>query len=391
MTSSAQGQRDIAIVGVAESDEMGTVPNKSSLQHHAEAAHNALADAGLSKSDVDGLFTAGFSTLATAEYLGIQPGYTDNTSVGGSSFVIHVAHAVAAIRAGFCEVALITHGQAGRSTRGRVGGDPNQPTAQYEAPYGMIGPPINYALACSRYMHQYGEDKTRQGMAEIAVSTRKWANLNPKAAMHETPMSFDDYHNSRWVAWPFHLFDCCLVTDSGASIIVTTAERARNCAKEPVWVLGAAESHDHNMISMMPSLTSLIARETGPKAFGRAGLNTDDIDLTMIYDSFTYTVMLTLEGLGFCGPGEAADFVAGQRTAPGGDFSLNTSGGGLSYTHPGMYGSFLLVEAVRQLRGEAGDRQVKGRRDPTQNPKTSVVNGTGGSLSSTGTVVLARD
>ena len=391
MTSSAQGQRDIAIVGVAESDEMGTVPNKSSLQHHAEAAHNALADAGLSKSDVDGLFTAGFSTLATAEYLGIQPGYTDNTSVGGSSFVIHVAHAVAAIRAGFCEVALITHGQAGRSTRGRVGGDPNQPTAQYEAPYGMIGPPINYALACSRYMHQYGEDKTRQGMAEIAVSTRKWANLNPKAAMHETPMSFDDYHNSRWVAWPFHLFDCCLVTDSGASIIVTTAERARNCAKEPAWVLGAAESHDHNMISMMPSLTSLIARETGPKAFGRAGLNTDDIDLTMIYDSFTYTVMLTLEGLGFCGPGEAADFVAGQRTAPGGDFSLNTSGGGLSYTHPGMYGSFLLVEAVRQLRGEAGERQVKGRRDPTQNPKTSVVNGTGGSLSSTGTVVLARD
>ncbi len=391
MTSSAQGQRDIAIVGVAESDEMGTVPNKSSLQHHAEAAHNALADAGLSKSDVDGLFTAGFSTLATAEYLGIQPGYTDNTSVGGSSFVIHVAHAVAAIRAGFCEVALITHGQAGRSTRGRVGGDPNQPTAQYEAPYGMIGPPINYALACSRYMHQYGEDKTRQGMAEIAVSTRKWANLNPKAAMHETPMSFDDYHNSRWVAWPFHLFDCCLVTDSGAAIIVTTADRARNCAKEPVWVLGAAESHDHNMISMMPSLTSLIARETGPKAFGRAGMTTDDIDLTMIYDSFTYTVMLTLEALGFCGPGEAADFVAGQRTAPGGDFSLNTSGGGLSYTHPGMYGSFLLVEAVRQLRGEAGDRQVKGRRDPTQNPKTSVVNGTGGSLSSTGTVVLARD
>ena len=391
MTSSAQGQRDIAIVGVAESDEMGTVPNKSSLQHHAEAAHNALADAGLSKSDVDGLFTAGFSTLATAEYLGIQPGYTDNTSVGGSSFVIHVAHAVAAIRAGFCEVALITHGQAGRSTRGRVGGDPNQPTAQYEAPYGMIGPPINYALACSRYMHQYGEDKTRQGMAEIAVSTRKWANLNPKAAMHETPMSFDDYHNSRWVAWPFHLFDCCLVTDSGAAIIVTTADRARNCAKEPVWVLGAAESHDHNMISMMPSLTSLIARETGPRAFGRAGMTKDDIDLTMIYDSFTYTVMLTLEALGFCGPGEAADFVAGQRTAPGGDFSLNTSGGGLSYTHPGMYGSFLLVEAVRQLRGEAGDRQVKGRRDPTQNPKTSVVNGTGGSLSSTGTVVLARD
>ena len=389
MASGSFGQRDIAIVGVAESDEMGTVPNKSSLQHHAEAAHNALNDAGLSKNDVDGLFTAGFSTLATAEYLGIQPNFTDNTSVGGSSFVIHVAHAVAAIRAGYCEVALITHGQAGRSTRGRVPGDPNLPTAQYEAPYGMIGPPINYALACSRYMHDFGEDRARQGMAEIAVSTRKWANLNQKAVMHDTPMSFDDYHNSRWVAWPFHLPDCCLVTDSGASIIVTTAERARSCRKDPVWVLGAAEAHDHNMISQMPSLTSMIARESGPKSMERAGISHNDIDLTMIYDSFTYTVLLTLEGLGFCGPGEAPDFVAGQRTAPGGDFALNTSGGGLSYTHPGMYGSFLLVEAVRQMRGECGDRQVKSKRDPGQNPQVCIVNGTGGSLSSTGTVVLA--
>ena len=389
MTSSRQ--REIAIVGVAESDVIGTVPDQSSLQHHAEAAHNALADAGVSKSEVSGLFTAGFSTLATAEYLGIEPSFTDNTSVGGSSFVIHVAHAAAAIRAGYCDVALITHGQAGRSQRARVPGDPNLPTAQYEAPYGMIGPPINYALACSRYMHEFGEDRTRQAMAEIAVSTRKWANLNPRAAMHETPMSFDDYHNSRWVAWPFHLFDCCLVTDSGAAVVVTTAERARSCSKEPVWVLGAAEGHDHNMISMMPSLTSLIARETGPKALAGAGVTHGDIDLAMIYDSFTYTVMLTLEGLGFCGPGEAPDFVAGQRTAPGGDFPLNTSGGGLSYTHPGMYGIFLLVEAVKQLRGEVGDRQVKHKKDPSQNAKMTLVNGTGGSLSSTGTVVLATD
>jgi len=389
MASKAPGERDIAIVGVAESDEMGTVPNKSSLQHHAEAAHNALEDAGLSKSDVDGVLTAGFSTLATAEYLGIHPGFTDNTSVGGSSFVIHVAHAIAAIRAGYCEVALITHGQAGRSTRGRVPGDPNQPVAQYEAPYGMIGPPINYSMACSRYMHLYGEDKTRQGMAEIAVATRKWANLNPKAVMHDTPMTFDEYHDSRWVSWPFHLPDCCLVTDSGAAIIVTTAERARSCRKEPVWVLGASEGHDHNLISQMPSLTSTWARESGPKSLQQAGLKHDDMDLTMIYDSFTYTVMVTLESLGYCGPGEAADFVANQRTAPGGDFSLNTNGGGLSYTHPGMYGSFLLVEAVRQMRGECGDRQVHKKGDSSQNPATSLVNGTGGSLSSTGTVILA--
>lgn len=391
MTINKQQAKDIAIVGVAESDEMGTVPNKSSLQHHAEAASNALEDAGLSKSDVNGVFTAGFSSLATAEYLGINPSFTDNTSVGGSSFVIHVAHAVAAIKAGYCDVALITHGQAGRSTRARVPIDPNLPVAQYEAPYGMIGQPINYSMACTRYMHQYGEERTRQGMAEIAVATRKWANLNPVAAMHDTPMSFDDYHNSRWVAWPFHLFDCCLVTDSGAAIIVTSAEKAQNCRKSPVWVLGSAEAHDHNIVSMMPDFTSSVSRETGPTALARAGLNHEDIDLTMIYDSFTYTVMITLEGLGFCKPGEAADFVANQRTAPGGDFALNTNGGGLSYTHPGMYGSFLLVEAVRQLRGEAGERQVKHKSDPNQNAKISIVNGTGGSLSSTGTVVLATD
>ncbi len=391
MTSRGSAARDIAIVGVAESDMMGNVPNKSSLQHHAEAAHNALEDAGLTKNDVDGVLTAGFSTLDTAEYLGIQPGFTDNTSVGGSSFVIHVAHAVAAIRAGYCEVALITHGQAGRSTRMPVALDQNLPRAQYEAPYGIIGPPVNYSMACSRYMHEYGEDRTRQGMADIAVSTRKWANLNPKAMMHDTPISFDDYHDSRWVSWPFHLLDCCLVTDSGAAIIVTTAERARSCRKQPVWVLGGAEAHDHSIISQMPSLTSLVARESGPKALARAGISHDDLDLTMIYDSFTYTVMLTLEALGFCGPGEAPDFVAGQRTAPGGDFALNTSGGGLSYTHPGMYGSFLLVEAVRQLRGECGDRQVQNKRDSSRHAQTAIVNGTGGLLSSTGTVVLASD
>lgn len=385
------GQRDIAIVGVAESDVMGTVPNKSSLQHHAEAGHNALADAGLSKNNVDGLLTAGGSTLVTAEYMGIHPTFTDSTTVGGSSFVIHVAHAMAAIRAGYCEVALITHGQAGRSARARFPGDGNLPVTQYEMPYGIIGAPINYSLACARYMHLFGEEKTRQGMAEIAVATRKWANLNPVAMMHDTTMSFDEYHDSRWVSWPFHLFDCCLVTDSGAAIIVTTAERAKSLKKAPVWVLGAGEGHDHNMVSQMPDYTSTWARRSGPLSMQRAGITHDDLDLTMIYDSFTYTVMVTLESMGFCAPGEAADFVANQRTAPGGDFALNTSGGGLSYTHPGMYGSFLLVEAVRQLRGEAGDRQVKSKRNPSRNAKISVVNGTGGSLSSTGTVVLAVD
>ena len=380
----ADMSKSVAIVGAAESDEIGRVENKSSLQHHAESAYNALEDAGLKMSDVDGLLSAGFGTLTLAEYLGIEPTYTDSTSVGGSSFIIHIAHAMAAINAGYCEVALVTHGEAGRSARSHAGGNAAEPGPQFETPYGFIGAPIVYSMACRRYMHEYGEDRTRQAMAEIAVATRKWANLNPRAYFHDRPMSFDEYHDSPWISWPFHLPDCCLVTDAGGAYVVTTAERAKDLPKKPVYVLGAAEGHDHGLISTMPDLTRTWGRYTGPKSLERAGLTHDDVDLAMIYDSFTYTVLVTLESLGFCGPGEGADFVANQRTAPGGDFAMNTSGGGLSYTHSGMYGMFLVVEAVKQLRGEAGDRQI-------DDPKISLVHGTGGQLSSTGTVILAVD
>jgi acetyl-CoA acetyltransferase len=232
-------------------------------------------------------------------------------------------------------------------------------------------------------MHDHGEARTRQALAEIAVATRGWAQMNPRALMRD-PLSFDDYHNSRWIAWPFHLLDCCLVTDAGAAVVITTAARARDLPKPPVWVAGAAEHHDHHMITQMPDLTLTPAHDSGPRALAMAGVTLRDLDLTMIYDSFTYTVLITLESLGFCARGEGPDFVANARTAPGGDFPLNTSGGGLSYTHPGMYGIFLIVEAVRQLRGEVGERQVP-------DCKLSLVNGTGGLLSSTGTVVLARD
>ena len=375
--------RKAAIVGVDESDEIGIVPHKSEFQHHAEACANALKDAGLSFSDVDALFCAGLPTYTLAEYLGITPKYTDNTSVGGSSFVIHLEHALAAINAGIIDVALISHGQAGKSRRARPGGDATMPGAQYEMPYGALIQPHHYAVACSRYMHLYGEERTRQGMAEVAMATRKWAQLNPKALMRD-PMSLEDYMNSRWVAWPFKLFDCCLVTDGGGACVVASERVARQCAKKPVWLLGTAEGHDHHLISTMPDLTRTIARETGPRAMAMAGVTHEDIDLAMIYDSFTYTVLVTLESLGFCGPGEAPDFVANQRTAPGGEFALNTNGGGLSYTHTGMYGMFLLLEATRQLRGECGERQV-------QDCKVALVNGTGGSLSSCGTVVLGVD
>jgi acetyl-CoA acetyltransferase len=380
--------RQVAIVGADESDEIGMVPHKGILQHHSEAALNALQDAGLALSDVDGLFTsgAGFAaSLQVAEYLGIQPKYTDSTSVGGSSFVIHVEHAAAAIAAGLIDVALITHGETGYSNRfrgaGRAPMDPWFPAAQFEMPYHVGGPATTYALACQRHMHQYGT--THEQLAEIAVATRKWARLNPKALMQDD-LSIDDVLSSRWISYPFHLLDCCLVTDAGGAIVITSAERAKDLKKRPVYVLGSGEAHTHWTLANMPDLTTTPASISGPRAFEMAGVTHNDIDVVEVYDSFTYTALVTLEALGFCKPGEGGSFVSGQRTAPGGDFPLNTNGGGLSYTHPGMYGMFLLIEATRQLRGEAGDRQVQGA-------KLACVNGTGGALSSTGTLILGSD
>ena len=377
-----------AIVGTDESDEIGIVPHKSSLQHHAEAAKNALDDAGIALSEVDGVFTAGAgfgASMQVAEHLGIQPTYTDSTSVGGSSFVIHVEHAAAAIATGLIDVALITHGQAGHSDGrrglGRGAGDPWYPAAQFESPYHVGPAPTAYSLAANRHMHQYGT--TSEQLAEIAVATRKWAMLNPKAMMRD-PLTIDDVLSSRWISYPLHLLDCCLVTDAGGAVVVTSAERAKDCKKKPVWVLGSGEATTHQTIANMPDLTTTPAAISGPRAMEMAGVTHDDIDVVEVYDSFTYTALVTLEALGFCKPGEGGDFVSNQRTAPGGDFPLNTNGGGLSYTHPGMYGMFLLIEAVRQLRGECGERQVK-------DAKLALVNGTGGTLSSTGTLVLGVD
>jgi acetyl-CoA acetyltransferase len=375
--------RGAVIAGVDESDEIGNVPHKTSLQLHAEAAMNALADAGIDKSEVDGIATAGVSTLQIAEYLGIVPRYTDGTSVGGSSFVIHVGHALEAIHDGRASVVLITHGEGhlGGGRRPRGGEDPSNLAAQYEAPYGVLGPPYAYALACMRHMAQYGT--TKEQLAQIAVQERQWAALNPKALMRD-PITVEDVLNSRPICYPFNLLDCCLVTDAGGACVVVSPERARDLKKKPVWVLGTGEAHDHAMISQMPDLTCTPAQYSGPAAMGMAGVTHDDIDLCMIYDSFTYTVLATFESLGFCKPGEGGAFVSNGRLGPGGALPTNTNGGGLSYTHPGMYGMFLIIEAVRQLRGECGARQVPDCR-------LALVNGTGGSLSSTGTLILAAD
>lgn len=378
--------RPAAIVGVAESD-LGVVGPKTVLQLQAQAAKAALEDAGLSLRDVDAVFTAGSDwgwapSMVLAEYLGIQPEVTDSTNIGGASFEAHVGHAATAIAQGLCEVALITYGSTQRSSASRsLGrGGPIAYTEQFERPYGPPLPVAGYALAAMRHQHEFG---TRpEQLAEVAVATRKWAHLNPKAYKRDL-ISIDDVLNSPFIAEPLHLLDCCLVTDGGGAVVVTSRERARSCRKAPIDVLGHAESHTHMTISNMPDLTRTAAYQTGPRAMAMAGVRHADFDVVEIYDSFTITVLLTLEALGFCGRGESGSFVEGQRTAPGGDFPLNTNGGGLSYCHPGMYGIFLLIEAVRQLRGEADSRQVPDAR-------LALVHGTGGVLSSAATCVLGR-
>ena len=375
-----------AIVGVAESD-LGRTPDKTVLQLQHQAARAALEDAGLGFGDVDALFCAGnwswAPNLMLAEYVGIRPKYTDSTNIGGSSFEAHMGHAMAGIKAGLFEVALITYGSTQRSDRSRNrGGYTFKLTEQYEPPFGLPMPVGAYALAATRHMYEYGT--TSEQLAEVAVATRKWAAMNEKAMLRE-PITIEDVLNSRWVAEPLHLLDCCLVTDGGGAVVVTTAERARNARKTPVWVLGHGEAHTHNTIANMPDLaTHQAAVASGRDAFAMAGLTPAEIDVAEIYDSFTITVIMTLEALGFCGRGEGGAFVSGQRTAPGGPFPMNTSGGGLSYCHPGMYGIFLLIEATRQLRGECGPRQVEDAR-------IALAHGTGGVLSSGATVILGKD
>jgi len=383
---------DVAIVGVGEADEMGSVPHKSALQMHAEAARNALDDAGIPLSEVDAYLTCGndfMPTLVMGEYIGLRPDvYMDSTSIGGSSFVAHVEHALHLIRSGIANVALITHGETRRANAKRgvrprpASDDPLYPDAQFEHLYGLsLAAPPFYAMSCSRHMHEYGT--TSEQLAEIAVATRGWAQKNPKAFIRD-PLTIEDVLASPMLAYPLHVLDCCLVTDAGGAVVVTSAQRAKATRKSPVWVLGAGSAFTHLNITTMPDLTVTPAAISGPKAFGEAGVKPDEIDVAEIYDSFTYTVLVVLEDLGFCEKGEGGAFVSDQRTAPGGDFPLNTSGGGLSYTHPGMFGVFLLIEATRQLRGECGDRQVEGAR-------LGCVNGTGGYLSSTATLILGAD
>jgi acetyl-CoA acetyltransferase len=372
-----------AIVGVAESDLGEVGPGFTPLDLIGQATDRALTDAGLGKGDVDGLFGASayysMATVSAGEYLGIRPRYSDATNMGGSSFVSHLLHAAAALEAGLCEVALVTYASTQRSGGGFRGvSDPPNP---YEVPYGPRYPVSMYALAASRHMHEYGT--TREQLAEVAVAAREWAKLNPKAFKRDD-LSVEDVLASRMISSPLSLLDCCLVTDGGGALLVTSAERARDLRKPPVHLLGAGEAHWHRNISQMPDLTVTAAVDSGRRAYEMAGIGPESVDVAMLYDAFTINPMLFLEDLGFCEEGEGGAFVEGGRIAPGGELAVNTNGGGLSYNHPGMYGLLLLVEAVRQLRGECGERQVEGAR-------VALAHGNGGVLSSQVTAVLGTE
>jgi acetyl-CoA acetyltransferase len=368
-----------AIVGIATAGP-GAAPGRSAIELLGEAALAAIADAGLTLGDVDAVFAAtsthAMPVLSVAEYLGIRPKFFDGTNIGGSSFEMHLLQAALALDAGLCDVALIAYGSNQRTNGGRLV-SMSEPQWQ-EAPYKPRHPITAYALAASRHMHAFGT--TREMLAEVAVAARGWANLNPDA-FARGPLGLADVLASRMVSDPLTVADCCLVTDGGAACVMVRAERARDARHKPAYLLGAAGAAWHRSISSMPDLTITAASESGPRAFAMAGLLPSQVDLLMLYDAFTINTILFLEDLGYCPKGEGGRFVQGGAIAPGGRLAVNTNGGGLSCVHPGMYGMFLIVEAVTQLRGAAGERQQ---------PRCEVAlcHGNGGTLSSQVTAIL---
>ncbi len=375
-----------AIVGIGGAG-WGEAPGWSAMEILGKAALDAIADAGLELSDIDGLCAAtsqhAFPTLSVAEYLGIDPVFFEGTNVGGSSFEMHVLQAALALEAGLCNAVLICYGSNQRTAGGRLV-SMSEPQ-WHETPYKPRHPITAYGLAASRHMHEFGT--TREMLADIAVSARAWAQLNPAAFMRE-PLTRDEVLSARMVSDPLTSRDCCLVTDGGAACVMVRADRAKQIAaetgKKPAYVLGAGGAHSHRSITQMADLTTTVARESGQRAFAMAGIGPDAVDLAMLYDAFTITTLLFLEDLGFCPKGEGGRFVADGAIAPGGRLAVNTNGGGLSCVHPGMYGLFLIHEAVTQLRGAAGERQL-----PVCN--TAVCHGNGGTLSSQVTLVLGSD
>ncbi|MGH6999161.1 MAG: thiolase C-terminal domain-containing protein [Phenylobacterium sp.] len=376
-------KNSVAVVGAAETTKMGKIPDVSVIGLHADAALNAMADAGLTPADIDGVATAGISPVELAHYLGIKPTYADGTSVGGCSFMLHVRHAAAAIAAGHAKTILITHGESGRSRvgAGGFGRAPSSLMGQFEMPFGPVGPPTMFTVPVLRYMKTYGV--TEEDLATVSVIQREWAAKNPRASFKD-PITVDDVLNSPMIAWPFRMLMCCLVTDGGGALILTSADRAKDFPHKPVYVLGTGESVETPLVSQMYDFTSSTAfKISGKKAFDEAGIKHADVDHLMIYDAFAHLPLYGLEDLGFVKPGEAKDFIRERNTAIGGKLPLNTNGGGLSYMHSGMYGMYALQESVRQMRGTAA-AQIEGA-------KISVAHGVGGMFASSGTVIFTNE
>ena len=382
----------VAIVGAAETTELGIAPNMSTTQLHVDAIVNAIKDCGIDKNQIDGIATT-MNPSILAHYLGIVPRWLDNTSVGGTSFLIQVRHAAAAIAMGLCDTALVAMGQSGRSRVGEVtarigatsaSGGPQTDISypgQFESIYGTAGPSTLFGMGVLRYMQETGT--THEQLASVAVAQRKWSNQVPRAMMRDL-ITVDDVFNSRMVCYPFHLFECCLVTDGGGAIILTSAERANDFPQKPVYVLGTGESTESPIVSQMYDMTSSAAfKVSSRQAFQEAGISHGDVDHLMIYDAFAHLPIYGLEDLGFVGRGEAGAFIQEGNTSPGGSLPMNTNGGGLSYTHTGMYGMFAMQEAIRQVRGEAA-HQVPG-------VKVSFCQGVGGMFMAAGSLVFTNE
>lgn len=382
----AYGRGSIAVLGTGLAG-LGHAGGATEQEIIARASVQAVARSGLRMQDIDGLITSSLTSpwwvMRMAEYLGIRPRFSDSTMFGGSSFIADLKIAAMAIAAGECENVLICYGSTPRSvpSSSRI----NQMRAEldpqpYEHPYKPFNPVSSYALAAARHMHQYGT--TRRQLAEVAVSARQWAQLNPDA-FARGPLSVEDVLGAKMISDPLTVRDCCLVTDGAGAFVVTSSERARDLHQKPIYVLGNGHAHWHRQISCMDDVTVTPAVDSGRAAFTQAGLTPADIDVVELYDAFTINPILFLEDLGFCKKGEGGAFIEGGRIAPGGDFPLNTNGGGLSCTHPGMYSIFLVIEAVAQLRREAGQRQVA-------DADVALVHGNGGVLSSQATAILAN-
>ena len=372
-----------AVVGAAESTRIGVLPDISQIQLHADAALNAIADAGLSLSEIDGIACAGDSPEVVADYLGIKPAWADGTSVGGCSFMVHLRHATAALEAGLCRTVLLTHGQSGRSMIGRTRpsfrGD--SLNGQFEEPFGAAGPPSLLPIPIQRYRKTY--EMTDEQLAMVVVVQREWAALNARAMLKD-PITVDQVLAAKMVAYPLRLPQCCLVTDGGGALVLVRAERAKDFPQRPVYVLGTGEGYGSPLISQMEDYTTSRAfRTAGARAFEAAGIKPDAVDHAMLYDAFAHLPVFALEDLGFVPRGEGGAFIAARNTAIGGKLPMNTTGGGLCYTHTGMYGMFAMQECVRQVRGTAAAQVA--------DVAISLAHGIGGMFAASGTVIFSSE